>query len=138
MSKSTLGMNLATLFLNKDEVLQAEKILHIDGQGNSGPMYPQKNKWSVTDPHVCELYGDDDELLATFGREGVTVYNPTMEVGKGNNLYLYNTHGQPTLRQWDGFKVMAKALFDYDFIDRDCPNFLQHALVERETAHIEE
>ncbi len=138
MSKTITGLSLESLFLNKDELLQAEKILHLSGEKGDGPLYPQKNLWSTTDANVCELFGDDDELLATFGREGVTVYNPKMEIGKGKTLYLYSTHGQPTLQQWDSFKVMAKAVFGFSLNDRDCPNFLQRALMERDIEHVEE
>jgi hypothetical protein len=121
----------------KDEQLM-EKLFNLDTEPTGTPLYPQKNLWSASDANVCELFGDGDELLATFGREGVTVYNPKMEIGKGKTLYLHQTHGTPTLVQWDSFKIMAKAVFGFDLIDRDCPNFLQRALAERDVEHVEE
>jgi hypothetical protein len=107
------------------------------GKANT-PMYPQTSTRIVTEPNVCELYGDEDELLASFGREGVTVYNPRMEAGDGKTLYLFYTHGLPSLQQWDSFKVMSKAVFGIDLTDRQSPNFMKRSLMERDMEHVEE
>lgn len=115
-----------------------ETLLNVNTDNVAAPMYPQGNLWSVTNADVCELFGDGDELLATFGREGVTVYSPNMQIGKSEGMYLHHTHGIPSLQQWDGFVTMVKVLFGSELTMRDCPNFLQKALVDREIEHVTE